>query len=1514
MSTQDDFESSSSISFQSDSEAERRDLELERQHLKADLKYGGLDDESDQQSENQVDEQVKEKVMNEQFQKPTKYNNAEVQEAQKKEADLILQSALNDLANIKQQPMQTDTKMDRVKAEKLAQIQARNENQKMRQAKLKEAQEIDQMLEQKKKLLQQYEQVEKQKIEAGILLPSQQKIVKEEYLLDDMMQPDEAEIVQQDYKPKQLEIKQKEQIHFQLFDDQEIEVATQNVEVVVQTQQSQDQVTFETYPKQIGSISNKKLNIFAYNIESQRNESEALIWGKVIVFDDRKELQQGFNPLSSQVQNCCVLVSGLVRQVYMLPADNLNLIKQHTYTHNGLLQACGQIVQDQHQNYVKYIDQFDNDLLNDNFKQYKQQLQNVLAESIGCPVAKIKIEPVIRVYTFNDSEIPRDARMWLRVRYDASFPSLNVPEILNKSENTIKQIIGMTVRPLDLFLAENQIRGASWLQISGFQAQDYLTRFQELLATSQKVTKSNYFNQAAYKFQKSTCFHEFQLNLNDEDAKITSAPLEQQPQAPPLSTATINFRKLMDPQSKQEIPVIVQLTYQFKNQLQNQSQYPESTAKTYIIGIPVEKTTPYSAQLLGMSLDENLGYNTNEKKRIHQVEVIACHREAEMIFEMFKLINILNPDIIECHGLHGHFSQIMKRILTQMPFSQVKTNIIQLAPRLLTNMLSEYQIKNADPSKLVHQLFQGRICADLEKIILEFSPDTKQTSLDYQLDVLIDKEIILTPNTFIPDIYKDLMRFKNKFLPELVREQLALLQLGRSLNYLQLTAKISQLTYFQLQNVLSLGRAKRVEMLLFTNFVQVPFVIPDYQQQSEEHDKFEGGYVIEPKPGLYDSVVIVLDFNSLYPSLIREFDICFTTVPPNVSETDYLEFVPQLSERIFSKQLPRIIGELVIQRQSIKKKIKEVQVKQKTDNNEQYKQMLQELDIHQLALKLCANSMYGSLGYEKGRFFCPKVAASIPNRGRQELNNAVGQAKMAGYDVIYGDTDSIMIDSKLKIDKLSKEMHGQLTREGKSDIDKIVKQCSEIAGKISKKISEGKKFLEMGLDYIFARQLLLAKKKYAALKINNNIIQLEVRGLDMVRRDWCELSREVSKKAVDILMWKDASNGIEDVIQFIRNIAQKIADKDQALKWKHFMMTKSISKPLDQYKGATDNLAHVNVARQLQAKGRNIKPGFVVEYLVLSNKFACEYLKVEGEIPQFQRCVPFEDHIKFSKLNLVDVLDIEWYVIGQILPPLERLCTPIPDLSKSSLAQCFGISIAEPASTNLHQQTKNTLSADMREQFDSCACFLYTCSCGQVRYWPEYPATSPDIPLANLDEPSKASRTNLASQHDQPLLAEKDLVVLPCGHAFDEQTAVNCLLKQMNYYENVYYSNVKSCSHNKCAYNLSSEIQKQIQRGTVDLNFKEIQALINYACDKTCVSESCQSGELVEVYPREQYLKQLLFFQELFDIHSPLYVRGGASNGESIYLVKLKETADYMVKQSGITQVKVSEVISKYFK
>lgn len=96
---------------------------------------------------------------------------------------------------------------------------------------------------------------------------------------------------------------------------------------------------------------------------------------------------------------------------------------------------------------------------------------------------------------------------------------------------------------------------------------------------------------------------------------------------------------------------------------------------------------------------------------------------------------------------------------------------------------------------------------------------------------------------------------------------------------------------------MSLGRAKRVEFLLLFNFIRLPFIIPDYVDQKSEETgaKYIGGYVIDPEPGFYDSVIFVLDFNSLYPSIIREYNVCFTTIPPNVSDDDFYSETEKLS-------------------------------------------------------------------------------------------------------------------------------------------------------------------------------------------------------------------------------------------------------------------------------------------------------------------------------------------------------------------------------------------------------------------------------------------------------------------------------------------------------------------------------------------------------------------------------------------------------------------------------------------
>ena len=74
------------------------------------------------------------------------------------------------------------------------------------------------------------------------------------------------------------------------------------------------------------------------------------------------------------------------------------------------------------------------------------------------------------------------------------------------------------------------------------------------------------------------------------------------------------------------------------------------------------------------------------------------------------------------------------------------------------------------------------------------------------------------------------------------------------------------------------------DMLLMHTFYSEGYLLPEYIpatsfESTKDGDGYQGGHVVEPKKGIYKNVVLLLDFNSLYPSIIREFDICFNTVP-----------------------------------------------------------------------------------------------------------------------------------------------------------------------------------------------------------------------------------------------------------------------------------------------------------------------------------------------------------------------------------------------------------------------------------------------------------------------------------------------------------------------------------------------------------------------------------------------------------------------------------------------------------
>ena len=126
--------------------------------------------------------------------------------------------------------------------------------------------------------------------------------------------------------------------------------------------------------------------------------------------------------------------------------------------------------------------------------------------------------------------------------------------------------------------------------------------------------------------------------------------------------------------------------------------------------------------------------------------------------------------------------------------------------------------------------------------------------------------------------------------------------------------------------------------------------------------------------GFYDKFILLLDFNSLYPSIIQEYNICFTTVTRD-SHQDGDDVIPEVPDSSLPPGiLPTEIRKLVERRKQVKSMMKTV-----SRDTDAYLQF----DIRQKALKLTANSMYGCLGFNHSRFLAKPLAAMVTMKGRE---------------------------------------------------------------------------------------------------------------------------------------------------------------------------------------------------------------------------------------------------------------------------------------------------------------------------------------------------------------------------------------------------------------------------------------------------------------------------------------------------------------------------------------------------
>jgi DNA polymerase-2 len=268
------------------------------------------------------------------------------------------------------------------------------------------------------------------------------------------------------------------------------------------------------------------------------------------------------------------------------------------------------------------------------------------------------------------------------------------------------------------------------------------------------------------------------------------------------------------------------------------------------------------------------------------------------------------------------------------------------------------------------------------------------------------------------------------------------------------------------------------------------YVAPNLGELPEEHSP--GGFVMDSQPGLYDSV-LVLDYKSLYPSIIRTFLIDPVGLVEGMQYPDDEHSVPGFRQARFSRNkhcLPEIVRQIWQGREAAKR-----------HNNKPLSQ----------ALKIIMNAFYGVLGSSGCRFFDPRLASSITLRGHEIMRQTRELIEAKGYQVIYGDTDSTFVWLKKAH---SEQQAAEIGRELLDHVNQWWQQHLQQQYGL-------KNALELEFETHYSRFLMPtirgaeqgSKKRYAGLISKpDGSEEMVYKGLETVRTDWTPLAQQFQQQ------------------------------------------------------------------------------------------------------------------------------------------------------------------------------------------------------------------------------------------------------------------------------------------------------------------------------------------------------------------------------------------------------------------
>ncbi|XP_032534928.1 DNA polymerase alpha catalytic subunit isoform X2 [Chiroxiphia lanceolata] len=1032
-------------------------------------------------------------------------------------------------------------------------------------------------------------------------------------------------------------------------------------------------------------------------------------------------------------------------------------------------------------------------------------------------IMKFKSKKVEKYYAFEIPDVPAKSE-YLEVKYSAEHPRL--PQDLKGQ--TFSHVFGTNTSSLELLLMSQKIKGPCWLEIKNPQPSNQSVSWCKVEAVAMKPGLVNV-------------------------AKDLSLP------PPPLVVMSFSMKTTQNPKTHQnEVVALAALVHQ-KFPLDKAAPQPPFQTHFCAVSKPNDCIFPYD-------------FKEAIKKKNAKIEIAATERTLLGFF--LAKIHKIDPDVVVGHNIYGFDLEVLlQRInLCKVPhWSKIgrlrRSNMPKLGGR------GGFAERSAAC---------GRMICDVE-----ISAKELIRCKSYHLSELVHQILKTERVTILPEEIRNMYSDSPRLLFMLENtwtDAKFILQIMCELNVLPLALQITNISGNVMSRTMMGGRSERNEFLLLHAFHEKDYIVPDKQvfkkpvqklvdedEDLEDQNKsnigkkkaaYAGGLVLDPKVGFYDKFILLLDFNSLYPSIIQEFNICFTTVQRLSSEAqkraegEEEEEIPELPDpSVEMGVLPKEIRKLVERRRQVKQLMKQPDL-----NPDLYLQY----DIRQKALKLTANSMYGCLGFSYSRFYAKPLAALVTHKGREILMHTKEMVQKMNLEVIYGDTDSIMINTN------------------STNLDEVFK----LGNKIKSEVNKLYKLLEIDIDGIFKSLLLLKKKKYAALTVEPTgdgkyVTKQELKGLDIVRRDWCDLAKETGNYVIGQIL----SDQPRDII--VENIQRRLIEIGEnvisgRIPVNQFEINKALTKDPQDYPDKK-SLPHVHVAMWINSQGgRKVKAGDTVSYIICQDG---------SDLSASQRAYAPEQLKKQENLTI----DTQYYLSQQIHPVVARICEPIEGIDSVLIATWLGL---DPSQFRVHHHYHKDEENDAlvggpaqltdEEKYRDCERFKFCClKCGTENIYDNVFDGS-----GRFIEPSlqRCSKTDC----DEP----------PFNYVVQMN---NKLLLDIRRYIRKYYNGWLICEEPTCQ-NRTRRLPLSFSRGGP-------------------VCQACRKAVLRPEYSDKALYTQLCFYRYIFDVDYAIdkviteeekeYVKKKQLRWEvSEAYKRLKSTVDKCLSMSAYSEVNLGKLFS----